>query len=63
MIRDDYLVSSITKTNNYIDIILEKEYSPSYRLYFTYPEGKLTIFSSDYESSYLGLSYIHERKE
>ena len=33
-----------------------------YRYYFQYPEGRVTFFSSQYEKSYMGLSYIIDRK-
>lgn len=60
---DGYSIYSEDVKPNYIDVIFTKDKNPTYRYYFTYPEGRVTIFSSEYESSYLGVSYINERKE
>lgn len=63
MKNDGYELYNQDVTDSYIDISFIKEGYPSYRYYFTYPDGRVTFFCSDYESSYTGLSYIIERKE
>lgn len=62
-INDGYSIYKEDVNNDYIDLILVKNERPTYRLYMTYPECKLTIFSSNYEESYKGLSYIIERSK
>lgn len=63
MESEGYSIYKEDITKNYIDVSFTKEGCPSYRYYFTYPECKITVFSSEYENSYLGVSYIIERKE
>lgn len=63
MALDGYLIYKEEITKESIDVSFTKEGYPSYRFYYTHPEGKLTFFCDDYESSYTGLSYIIERKE
>ena len=58
MEADGYTVYNAEITNSYVDASFVKEGFPSYRYYFTYPEGRLTFFSSEYENSFKGLSYI-----
>lgn len=60
---DGYEVYNQEITKNSVDVSFIKEGFPSYRYYFKYPEGRVTFFCSDYESSYTGLAYIIERKE
>lgn len=60
MKKAGYTVYNSEVTNNYIDAVFIKDDAPTYRYYFTYPEGKMTVLSSDYESSFLGVSYIIE---
>lgn len=63
MKADNYTIYSEDIKSDHIDVIFVKDGYPTYRYYFTYPDGRVTIFSSEYESSYLGISYISERKE
>lgn len=63
MEADGYTVYNTEITNSYVDASFVKEGFPSYRYYFTYPEGRLTFFSSEYENSFKGLSYIIDKKE
>ena len=63
MKADGYSIYNEEVQPNYVDVTFVKNGYPAYRYYFTYPEGRITIFSSEYESSYLGVSYINERKE
>ena len=63
MKKDGYAIHNEVVTNNSIDVSFTKENEPSYRYYFTYPEGRITFFCSEYENSYTGLSYILDRKE
>lgn len=63
MEKDGYEIYKQDTTKDYVDISFIKDGYPSYRYYFTYPEGRITFFCSDYESSYTGLAYIIERKE
>lgn len=63
MKSDGYKVYKEDIQSGYVDVIFTKDDCPTYRYYFTYPDGRITIFSSEYESSYLGVSYISERKE
>lgn len=49
--------------SNYIDVSFIKEDGISYRYYFEYPSGKITFFSSQYETSYTGISYIIDRRQ
>lgn len=63
MKTDGYSVYSEDITDSHIDVSFIKEGSPSYRFYFTYPDGRITFFCSEYENSYTGFSYISERKE
>ena len=63
MKADGYTVYNAEITNSYVDASFVKEGFPSYRYYFTYPEGRLTFFSSEYENSFKGLSYIIDKKE
>ena len=58
-----YTIEKESITNNNIDVSFVKDGYPSYRFYFEYPEGRITFFSSEYENSYTGYSYINERKE
>lgn len=63
MKNDGYTIYKENITNNNIDVSFVKDGCPSYRFYFEYPEGRITFFSSEYENSYTGYSYINERKE
>lgn len=63
MKSDGYTVYNAEITNSYVDASFIKEGFPSYRYYFTYPDGRLTFFSSEYENSFKGLSYIINKKE
>ena len=63
MKNDGYTIYKENITNNNIDVSFVKDGYPSYRFYFEYPEGRITFFSSEYENSYTGYSYINERKE
>lgn len=63
MKADGYEVYKQEVTPSFIDVSFTKDNCPSYRFYFTYPEGRITFFSSEYENSYTGLSYIIDRKE
>lgn len=63
MKNDGHTVYKENITNNNIDVSFVKDGYPSYRFYFEYPEGRITFFSSEYENSYTGYSYINERKE
>lgn len=62
MANDGYTIYNSDVTQDYIDVSFVKDDEPSYRFYFTYPEGRITILCSEYENSYLGVSYITERK-
>lgn len=62
MQADGYSIYNQEVTTNYIDVSFIKEGFPSYRYYYTHPEGRITFFSDDYENSYSGLAYITERK-
>lgn len=61
--KDGYVVYNKTQTQNTVDISYVKAYCPSYRIYYEIDSGKLTIFSSSYESSNLGLAYIIDKQE
>lgn len=63
MKADGYTVYKEEITSSYVDVSFVKDNCPSYRFYFTYPEGRVTFFSSEYENSYTGLSYIIDKKE
>ena len=63
MAADGYSIYKEDITDKHIDVSFIKDNSPSYRFYYEYPEGRVTIFSSDYENSYIGLAYISVRKE
>lgn len=63
MKNDGYSIYKENITNSNIDVSFVKDGYPSYRFYFEYPEGRITFFSSEYENSYTGYSYINERKE
>lgn len=63
MKNDGYSIYKENITNSSIDVSFVKDGCPSYRFYFEYPEGRITFFSSEYENSYTGYSYINERKE
>lgn len=60
---DGYSIYKQDMTQSYIDVSFIKSGAPSYRFYFLYPEGKITFFSSEYENSYIGVSYINDKKE
>ncbi len=60
---EGYEVYKETITNKSIDVSFIKDGCPSYRFYYEHPEGRITIFSSEYETSYTGVSYIIDRKE
>lgn len=62
MKNDGYDVYSIDITDTYVDVSFTKDKNPSYRFYYEHPSGRITFFSSDYETSYTGVSYINERK-
>lgn len=61
--NDGYEVYACTIEKDFIDISLVKDNSPTYRLYLTYPECRLTIFSSEYENAYILQSYINVREK
>lgn len=61
LIEQGYLIEQELITDKYIDIIATKEGEESYRIYFRYPEGYITFFSSLYENSYKLTSYINVR--
>ena len=61
--KDGYTVYNKTQTQNAVDISYVKANCPSYRIYYEFGSGKLTIFSSSYESSNLGLAYIIDKQE
>lgn len=63
MLAEGYQVYNENITNNSIDVSFVKDNYPSYRYYYTHSDGRITIFSSEYENSYIGVSYINERKE
>lgn len=63
MEADGYDVYKMQVDKSYVDVSFTKANCPSYRYYFTYPEGKITFFCSEYENSYIGLSYIIDKKE
>lgn len=63
MQKEGYKVYKEDISSSYIDVSFIKENNPSYRFYFEYPSGRITFFSSDYENSYSGYSYIIDRKE
>lgn len=63
MKHDGYSIYNETVNDSFIDVGFVKDGYPSYRFYFEYPEGRITFFSSDYESSYTGFTYINERRE
>lgn len=63
MKSDGYDIHSIDVTDTYVDVSFTKDDNPSYRFYYEHPSGRITFFSSDYETSYTGVSYINERKE
>ena len=58
-----YTVYKTDITNNQIDVVFKHDELPTYRYYFTYPDGKVTIISSEYESSYKGVTYIISKVE
>lgn len=61
--EDGYKEYSCDIQKDYIDISFTKPDYPDYRLYLTYPECKLTIFSSEYENTYILQSYINRKEE
>lgn len=58
-----YSLYSETITSNSIDASFVKDGHPSYRFYYSHPDGRITFFCSDYESSFTGLAYIIDRME
>lgn len=63
MQQDGYVVYAEEVGSNTVDVIFTKDDYPTYRYYYQHPQGKVTIFSSQYETSYTGISYISVRKE
>lgn len=63
MVEDGYSIYREEITDSYVDVSFTKEGYPSYRYYYEHPSGRITFFSSDYESSFTGVAYINERKE
>ncbi len=63
MEADGYEIYKSDITDSYVDVSFVKDGAPSYRFYYTYPEGRITFFCSEYENSYTGLSYINKRRE
>ncbi len=63
MAVDGYSVYKEEITDSYVDVSFTKDGCPSYRYYYEHPSGRITFFSSDYESSFTGVAYINERKE
>lgn len=61
--QDGYTVYNEIITDNSVDVIFTKDGYPTYRYYYQHPQGKVTIFSSQYETSYTGISYMSVRKE
>lgn len=62
MKKDGYSIYKEDIKDNHIDVSFVKNEYPSYRFYFTYPEGRITFFCSEYEDSYTGLAYINEER-
>ena len=60
---DGYDIYNEEITNDYIDVSFIKDEEPSYRFYYEHPEGRVTIFCSDYENSFSGVAYITVKKE
>ena len=60
---DGYTIYKEFMTKDYIDVSFIKDGFPSYRYYYEYPSGKIAIFSSDYERSEEGVSYIINNKD
>lgn len=63
MERCGYDVFRESVSESSIDVSFVKTGCSSYRYYYEQSSGRITIFSSDYETSYLGVSYIIEEKE
>lgn len=62
MKADGYSIYKEDITNTYVDVSFIKVGCPSYRFYYEHPSGRITFFSSDYESSFTGVAYINDRK-
>lgn len=60
LMRDGYTLYSEDITTEYIDMIYVKQGYPTFRYIFDIPSSTLTIFSSSYENSAMGLTYIIE---
>ena len=63
MSADGYSIYNEVVTSNSVDVSFVKDRCPSYRYYYSHPDGRVTFFCSDYESSFTGLAYIIDRKE
>lgn len=63
MEADGYAIYKETVTDSGVDVSFIKEGCPSYRYYYSHPDGRITFFSSDYENSFSGLAYIIDKKE
>lgn len=61
--QEGYELYQLDLDKSYIDVSYVKDDFPSYRLYMTYPECKLTIFSSEYENAYILQSYINGKEK
>ena len=58
MEADGYEIYNEEITDHTIDVTFVKSDFPTYRYYYEYPSGRLTFFSSEYENSFIGSSYI-----
>lgn len=61
--EEGYELYQLNLDKSYIDVSYIKDDYPTYRLYMTYPECKLTIFSSEYENAYILQSYINGKEK
>lgn len=62
MVNDGYSIYSENITEHSVDVTFVKPDSLTFRYYFEYPSGKITFFCSQYESSYIGSTYIIEER-
>lgn len=63
MQENGYSIYSEDIGKTYIDVIFVKEGFPTYRYYYTMSDGRLTFFCDDYENSFTGEAYIHDKKD
>ncbi len=59
--NDGYSIYKEDINDKYIDTSFVKDGSPTYRIYYTYPEEKLYFFASPYEDSTIGYAYINRK--